>query len=366
VASSAHERSVASSEESTRERVRGLLQAEVDRQGALEDTRRAIVLIGESSIRYSGDTEPGFFIAGPDGEPRTWMKDGRAVPFTLTDLAAELRRNYPTLFKPHDPDEAAAAPSREAIKAPPPRDWLLLDSGEPPSAEPEGTGEAAVRQAEQGSGSPVEAVPSNDERIQETGAGHDSVQRVIPESPVRKSPDLELVPDILPHSGWFRPSYAVYAGVALLVGTILAFIVFRPGSDFEPTSASAPPAKPAPSTESATAVPAHTKPPGALSGVPEVVDTSTLRIEGKIVRLFGVEWERGAQAEDLTRYIAGREVSCTPVGGSDRHRCVVEGRDLSQVVLYNGGGRATAEATPELKAAEANARSGGLGIWHKP
>jgi endonuclease YncB( thermonuclease family) len=100
--------------------------------------------------------------------------------------------------------------------------------------------------------------------------------------------------------------------------------------------------------------------------VPEVVDTSTLRIDGRIVRLFGVEWERGAQAEDLTRYLAGREVICTPVARSDRHRCVVEGRDLSEVVLYNGGGRATAEATPELKAAEAKARAGGLGVWQKP
>ena len=43
---------------------------------------------------------------------------------------------------------------------------------------------------------------------------------------------------------------------------------------------------------------------GALSGVPEVVDTSTLRIDGKIVRLFGVEWERGAQAENEVANVA--------------------------------------------------------------
>jgi endonuclease YncB( thermonuclease family) len=112
--------------------------------------------------------------------------------------------------------------------------------------------------------------------------------------------------------------------------------------------------------------PAPAKPFGTLSGVPEVVDTSTLRIDGRVVRLFGVEWERGAQAEDLTRYIAGREVVCAPAVRTDRHRCQIEGRDLSEIVLFNGGGRATAEATPELKAAEAKARAGSFGIWQKP
>jgi hypothetical protein len=44
----------------------------------------------------------------------------------------------------------------------------------------------------------------------------------------------------------------------------------------------------------------------------------------------------------------------------------VEGRDLSEVVLFNGGGRATPDATPELKAAEAKARAAGHGVWQKP
>jgi len=103
-----------------------------------------------------------------------------------------------------------------------------------------------------------------------------------------------------------------------------------------------------------------------LTGVPEVVDTGTLRVEGKVVRLFGVEWSRGAQADDLTRYLAGRTVVCTSSHNPDRYRCQVDGRDLSEVVLFNGGGRATPEATPELKAAEAQARTAGLGVWQKP
>ena len=50
----------------------------------------------------------------------------------------------------------------------------------------------------------------------------------------------------------------------------------------------------------------------------------------------------------------------------DRHRCQVDGYDLSEAVLYNGGGRATADATPEMKEAEAHARTERLGVWQKP
>lgn len=101
----------------------------------------------------------------------------------------------------------------------------------------------------------------------------------------------------------------------------------------------------------------------ALSGVPEVIDTITLRLRGEVVRLFAVEWDRGAQAEDLTAYIAGREVTCEPVGSTNTHRCTVDGRDLSQVVLYNGGGKAGPDATPVLREAEARARAEKVGVW---
>ena len=102
-----------------------------------------------------------------------------------------------------------------------------------------------------------------------------------------------------------------------------------------------------------------------MSGVPEVIDTATLRVDGKVVRLFGVEWARGGLAEDLTRYLQGREVTCSPAASPDRYRCQVDGRDLSEVVLFNGGGRATPNATPELVAAENYARTERIGIWDK-
>lgn len=103
----------------------------------------------------------------------------------------------------------------------------------------------------------------------------------------------------------------------------------------------------------------------ALTGVPEVIDTATLRVSGRLVPLFGVEWVRGGQAEELRKYLAGRSVSCQPAPGSSAYLCTVEGRDLSEVVLFNGGGRASAEATPDLVAAEDHARSERLGVWKR-
>lgn len=125
------------------------------------------------------------------------------------------------------------------------------------------------------------------------------------------------------------------------------------------------PAAPAPAPAGATAARPAAPAAGPLTGVPEVLDTGTLRLEGKVIRLFGVEWARGAQAEDLARYLRGRSVTCQPVPAADAFRCEVDGHDLSEAVLFNGGGRATAAATPELLAAETRARSERLGIWKR-
>jgi len=118
------------------------------------------------------------------------------------------------------------------------------------------------------------------------------------------------------------------------------------------------------STETASTAPAA--PNGPLKGVPEVLDTATLWLQGKIVHLFGVEWVRGGgDPEEFTRYLRGREVTCDPVETIDAYRCKVDGRDLSEVVLFNGGGKTTPNAPPELRAAEEKARSAKLGVWSK-
>ena len=102
-----------------------------------------------------------------------------------------------------------------------------------------------------------------------------------------------------------------------------------------------------------------------LKGVPEVIDTATIRVEGRVVRLFGVEWAHGGQAEDLVGYLGGREVECELASAPDRYRCQVAGHDLSRAVLFNGGGRATGDASPELVEAENNAKAARRGVWQR-
>ncbi len=107
-------------------------------------------------------------------------------------------------------------------------------------------------------------------------------------------------------------------------------------------------------------------PDGPVAGVAEVLDTATLRLGGRTLRLYGVEAAKGAQASDLSGYLGGRPVNCQPSPAKTAWICTVDGHDLSEVVLYNGGGRATPEATPDLVEAERHARTGKLGVWAKP
>src|SRR5262249_2851450 len=89
---------------------------------------------------------------------------------------------------------------------------------------------------------------------------------------------------------------------------------------------------------------------GGLPGLPLVQTTGMLEIQGRVVPLFGVEGVRGRPAREFTRYLGRREVACEPAGSGDVYRCRVGNQDLSRVVLFNGGGRAAANATADLRA----------------
>jgi 1A family penicillin-binding protein len=105
---------------------------------------------------------------------------------------------------------------------------------------------------------------------------------------------------------------------------------------------------------------------GTIRGAPLVLDTGTLLFNGQVVRLKGVEGEGGEVAHDMARYIDGREVTCEPAAaGSSEYSCRVGGYDLGEVVIYNGGGRAAADAPPAFKSAEAKARLYGRGLWQR-
>jgi 1A family penicillin-binding protein len=102
--------------------------------------------------------------------------------------------------------------------------------------------------------------------------------------------------------------------------------------------------------------------PEPLRGVPQVLDTATLQVAGRVLRLGGVIGVPGDFTGAMAQWIAGREAVCTPQD-TRTWRCRVEGRDLSELVLSNGGGRATTDATPELRQAEQAARAAQLGVW---
>jgi outer membrane protein OmpA-like peptidoglycan-associated protein len=102
---------------------------------------------------------------------------------------------------------------------------------------------------------------------------------------------------------------------------------------------------------------------GVIAGRPVVLDTGTLVIDRQIVKLAGVVGELGKYADQMTAYIGAKSVECRPVG--DAYRCAIGGYDLSEVIVFNGGGRAAPDAPGEIKAAELKARANGVGIWER-
>ena len=112
-----------------------------------------------------------------------------------------------------------------------------------------------------------------------------------------------------------------------------------------------------PAGEVSTASPAGTD----LRGVPEVIDTGTLSLRGRPVRLLGVSGEGGPLARQLARYLRRREVQCE--AGTGAVRCRIDGDDLASLILTAGGARAADDAPPDLLEAEEQARSERAGLW---
>ena len=75
-----------------------------------------------------------------------------------------------------------------------------------------------------------------------------------------------------------------------------------------------------------------------MRGVPEVMDTGTLSIRGTIVRLEGIQGERGTMARQLARFLRRREVICAPSDAPDVQRCRIGNYNLSAIILAAGGG----------------------------
>lgn len=364
-----------------RERMRALIHAEVDKINPTDDARRALELIIESSLRPSRvDGDLKLTVIDEHGQPRMIPKNGELVPFTLADLIAELRRQHPFLFKsPPKPQPAPAETDRTSIHpdAPHPkqelkRDWLTLGSDEP---EPERHSQPFLG---------THAIASWNRGRVRFHSWSRQVSRRLKTSNVLNTAPLTDVRKGLSASAdraqaFFdnlqdkpisrRPGFALGLVAAVLVLMGLGALLFlRPDSSTQ-ASTDGPSETGSVVNDQVTNAPAAvTRLSGgrSLKGVPDVIDTATLSLEGEVVRLFGVEWAPGAgKPEDLTTYLQGREVTCEPVGSADTYRCRVGGQDLSRVILFNGGGQPTAEATPELKAAANHAREAKIGVWNK-
>jgi len=101
-----------------------------------------------------------------------------------------------------------------------------------------------------------------------------------------------------------------------------------------------------------------------VSGVPTVLDTATLVIQGATVRIGGVAGQGGEPAQDLTRYIRGRPVACAPIDAlPGEYRCRIGEYDLAEAILLNGAARAARDAPDRLRYAEDQARRARRGIW---
>jgi len=100
----------------------------------------------------------------------------------------------------------------------------------------------------------------------------------------------------------------------------------------------------------------------SITGIPQVLDTSLLRINRVMISLYGVKGEYGQYVTNLETYIRDREVSCSRQNGKS-FKCTLGEADLSETVILNGAGRALPDAPTNLQVAEQKARQNKVGIW---
>lgn len=379
--------------------LRETIRAAVVRARPRPVAQRTLELLAEAALEPTVDG-PGYRIVDRHGAPRerAGAPDAPPEPMTVADLVAELQALHPGLFLPPEPVPEPEPPPIDARESP-----LSAGAAEMRAATARFVDAQSVRAR-----SLAERSSLRGRALAQSAAGAlAGVRARFEPRPAAVEGDTAADPGgWAPGRGRFRETlterlrdrfgvssdepgrvhrrWFAGAAVAALVAVVGAGLVTALRAPVSTTSSGSAPPQPAPSqTARAPAVPdtvtpppegdgrgdpeaeSSPTPPNAVTGPVQVIDTATLRLGGKVVRLFGVEWVRGGQGEELARYIGGRTVVCQPAPGSETMNCLVEGRDLSEVVLYNGGGRASPEASPELVAAEDHARSERLGVWKR-
>lgn len=377
--------------------LRARIAEEVARQGVYPVARRTLALLAEAAL-VPDPRGSGYRVIDRTGAQRHVTEaDGRTVPMDLAGLFSELRDRHPALFLPPPPE-----PEPEPELLPEPTEDFRAATARFVGAQTVLARSLAARTAERGRGlaaalsaraAALRPVPSPAaEPVPEAGgtepgrAGpvpgrlRDGARGVTGYVRGRLADSASRLREVARDRNTLRDALArpvVALGLAGLALVVLVAVLAgrggtgeepvpaetRPQAQAQPPATTAPPSAPDMSPASPEETPSKPARANEISGPVEVIDTATLRVGGKLVRLFGVEWVRGGQADELTRYLSGRSVTCQPVAGSEARLCSVDGRDLSEVVLFNGGGRASPEATPDLVAAEDRARAERLGVW---
>jgi len=126
--------------------------------------------------------------------------------------------------------------------------------------------------------------------------------------------------------------------------------------------------EPAPAPEPDQTAQSTSQPePQRVSGrIDGVVTTSTFVVAGQQLELMGVAGEPSPYVEALKGWLAqnGNEMRCDPSGA--KYRCFTsKGVDVGGVVIFNGAGKADADAPPEYQNAQAQARAQHKGVWRQ-
>ncbi len=314
-----------------------LIGEEVDKLNPRRECRDTLVLIALGRVHpVAGQaaTEPRlrYLVFDEKGQTRTKIEDEREVDLTIADVVGELKQRYPKLF-----DDAPA------IVVPAERDWLTVASS-----------------ADQPIERPVEPLPRATEPVPRQHAELEeimSVAKAIGRSTVEagSAAARSLLETGAAQPWWRRIPVLLVGALAVLLLLVLIAKPWKAPLHSGDAGAAA----------NQSAVSRNAPGVQEVSGVAEVIDTTTLKIADKVLHLYGIEWARGGNADLLRSYLADRTVMCRAAPPTDRHRCEVDGRDLSVVVLFNGGARATSDAPPELRVAEQHARADKKGVWKR-
>ena len=363
---------------SDQERLRRLIRAELEKHRPRENALAALEVVAETRMRM---------VIEPELNPEAPQAGNGSWPDAVRRAVEELRRTHPLLFarpteerlgvadegsaaarkNPQDEiSEALSRPTEEGLRVAKDnlqdeasgaslkvaRDWLFLEPRGGTLARPADDSPKLLASARGTLRGPLWS--SYRDRVKELRslARRPRAVRVLRNSAEARRSAAK------PYVGRERPTpprrhvYAAFAVMLALSGMVWVWPKLGPS---ETTGGD--PAREAKEASSRSEQPANGGRSAAdtsevkLRGIPEVIDTATMRLEGKVVRLAG--------------YLRGREVECELASTPDRYRCQVGGHDLSRAVLFNGGGRATGDAPPELVEAENNAKAARRGVWQR-